>query len=81
MRPPYGDQAAQPVSSYSTTSTFGEPWGARSGRNADQSGVESRTSRSMWPLSCFGMPSPPLRRFPALPTNPYQGCAVLTLVG
>jgi len=44
------------VSSYRTTSTFGAPSGARSGRNAGQSGVESRMSRLMTPANGFAMP-------------------------
>jgi hypothetical protein len=46
--------AAWPVSSYRTTNTFGAPSGALSGRNALQSGFESRMSRLMVPLNCLG---------------------------
>ena len=55
IRPPYGDHAACPVSSYSTTSTFGAPSGARSARNAGQSAVESRTSSSIFPWNGRGI--------------------------
>src|SRR6476661_8107579 len=49
IRPPYGDHAAWPVSSYNTTSTFGAPCGALFDRNAGQSAVESRTSSLISP--------------------------------
>src|SRR5271156_6713895 len=51
IRPPKGDHAARPVSSYSMTRTLGAFFGALSARNADQSGLESRTSRLMVPLN------------------------------
>src|SRR5215475_12896578 len=51
MRPPIGDQAASPVSSYRITSTLGDPSGARAGVNGPQSGVESRASSLMTPLN------------------------------
>jgi hypothetical protein len=37
MRPPYGDHAAWPVSSYRMTRTFGASFGALASRNASQS--------------------------------------------
>src|SRR3954453_3657585 len=57
--PPYGDEAAQAVSSERTTSTLGDPAGARSGRKASQSCVESRMSRLILPLNGFGTVSAP----------------------
>jgi hypothetical protein len=51
IRPPYGDQAAMPVSSYRTSSTFGAPSGAGDSRNGVQSATESRTSRLTTPLN------------------------------
>ena len=45
--PPYGDHAAWPVSSYRMTSTFGASCDALASRNASQSGVDLRISRSM----------------------------------
>src|SRR5215831_12097184 len=50
MRPPYGDQAARPVSSYSTSSTFGEPSGGCFGMKGPQSEVDCRLSRVILPL-------------------------------
>ena len=61
MRPPYGDQAARPVSSYSTTSTLGAPSGAGDSRNGVQSGTESRTSMLTTPLNFFAIPAPRVR--------------------
>src|SRR6478752_4857129 len=58
MRPPYGDHAASPVSSYSTTSTLGAPSGAGGSRNGVQSATESRTSRLTTPLNFFAIPTP-----------------------
>src|SRR5262245_42903171 len=55
IRPPYGDHAACPVSSYSTTSTFGAPSGALFERNAGQSAVESRTSSLISPWKSRGI--------------------------
>lgn len=49
-RPPYGDQVAIPVSSNSTTSTLGAPSGACLSSYGVQSGFESRTSNSIFPL-------------------------------
>src|SRR5262245_40922177 len=60
MRPPYGDHAAWPVSSYRTTSTLGAPSGARSARNAGQSPFDSRTSSLISPLNGFAILIPPL---------------------
>src|SRR5689334_10613439 len=53
IRPPKGDHAARPVSSYSTHSTLGAPPGALVGVYGSQSGVESRTSSLMTPLNGF----------------------------
>src|SRR5215470_17054461 len=50
MRPPNGDHAARPVSSYSTTRTFGAPFGVVGSVYGVQSGLESRTSSLMTPL-------------------------------
>ena len=50
MRPPYGDHAARPVSSYRTIRMFGAPSGACLRVYGVQSGVESRTSSLMTPL-------------------------------
>ena len=57
IRPPYGDQAASPVSSYSTSSTLGAPSGAGGSRNGVQSATESRTSRLTTPLNFLAIPS------------------------
>src|SRR6476659_6049625 len=57
IRPPYGDHAARPVSSYSTSSTLGAPSGAGGSRKGVQSGVESRTSRLTTPLNFLAIPS------------------------
>ena len=65
IRPPYGDHAAHPVSSYSTTNTLGAPSGARSARKAGQSGVESRMSSLISPLNGFGMTT----TFPSAPAT------------
>ena len=56
MRPPIGDHAARPVSSYSTIRMFGAPSGAFWASYGVQSGLESRTSSLMTPLnaSCDG---------------------------
>ena len=51
MRPPNGDQAAWPVSSYRTNRTLGAPSGALMGVYGVQSGTESRTSSLMVPLN------------------------------
>src|SRR5215470_2245958 len=53
MRPPIGDQAASPVSSYRMIRMFGDPSGARAGVKGAQSGVESRASSLMTPLKPF----------------------------
>src|SRR5215831_11401161 len=50
MRPPYGDHAARPVSSYSTSSTFGEPSGGCFGMKGPQSEVDCRLSSVILPL-------------------------------
>src|SRR5262245_32505557 len=50
MRPPYGDHAARPVSSYRMNRKLGAPSGAFLGANGVQSGFESRTSSFMTPL-------------------------------
>src|SRR5262245_6950718 len=54
MPPPIGDQAARPVSSYSTIKTLGDPSGARGSMNGAQSGFESRISSLMTPLNAGG---------------------------
>src|SRR5262245_897785 len=51
IRPPYGDQAASPVSSYRMNRKLGAPSGAFFGVNGVQSGFESRTSSFMTPLN------------------------------
>src|SRR5499427_11104445 len=57
MRPPNGDHAARPVSSYNTIRIFGDPAGACASENGPQSGLESRTSSLMTPLNGFlGIP-------------------------
>jgi hypothetical protein len=55
MRPPYGDQAASPVSSYKMIKTLGAFSGADCSRKGVQSGTESRTSRLTTPLNLLGM--------------------------
>ena len=55
MRPPYGDHAARPVSSYRMNRTFGAPVGAFFGVKGPQSATESRTSSLIVPLkSLYG---------------------------
>ena len=51
MRPPNGDHAASPVSSYSTKSTLGYLAGAFFGVDGSQSGTESQTSSLIMPLN------------------------------
>jgi hypothetical protein len=53
MLPPYGDQAAWPVSSYKTIRMLGDPSGALASVYGSQSGLESRTSSLMTPLNGF----------------------------
>src|SRR6185436_15264703 len=55
MRPPNGDHAASPVSSYRTIKTFGAPFGAVGSAYGVQSGFESRTSSLMTPLKGLAM--------------------------
>src|SRR5262245_26576845 len=50
MRPPYGDHAASPVSSYRMNRKLGAPSGAFFGVYGVQSGLELRTSRLITPL-------------------------------
>src|SRR5262252_2679270 len=59
MRPPNGDHAARPVSSYRTIRTFGAPLGAFFSSYGVQSGFESRTSSFMTPLNSAAI-SPPV---------------------
>src|SRR5215470_15748690 len=54
MRPPYGDQAAKPVSSKRTIRTFGAPSGAFLRVNGPQSALESRISSLIVPLKPGG---------------------------
>src|SRR5262245_32755588 len=53
IAPPYGCQAAWPVSSYRTIRTFGASLGALGGRKGSQSGFESRMSSLITPLKVF----------------------------
>src|SRR5262245_6361574 len=55
MRPPYGDHAASPVSSYNTIRTFGAPTGALGSSYGVRSGLEWRTSSLMTPLNSLLM--------------------------
>jgi hypothetical protein len=64
IRPPNGDQAASPVSSYNTIRTFGAPLGASFNVYGVQSGFESRTSSLIVPLNFFAM-RPPRRALAA----------------
>src|SRR4051795_6322937 len=70
IRPPHGDHAARPVSSYSTNSTLGAPSGAGGSRNGVQSGTESRTSRLITPVNFFATTSPQARLLPV--TKPME---------
>src|SRR5215472_6332854 len=54
MRPPYGDQAAKPVSSKRTIRIFGAPSGAFFRVNGPQSALESRMSSFIVPLKSGG---------------------------
>src|SRR5262245_11865405 len=54
MRPPYGDHAPRPVSSYRMNSTLGASFGAAFGVNGVQSGLESRMSSLISPLKSAG---------------------------
>src|SRR6516225_4358982 len=54
MRPPNGDQAARPVSSESTSSTWGEPAGGVFGMYGPQSDVDWRASSAIAPLNPAG---------------------------
>src|SRR5262245_33945096 len=54
IRPPKGDQAARPVSSYRMIRKFGAPSGAFLGVYGVQSCLESRTSSFIVPLNSPG---------------------------
>ena len=58
MRPPNGDHAASPVSSYNTMRMFGAPAGAVGSVYGVQSGLESRTSSLIVPLNALVMAGP-----------------------
>src|SRR5262245_19296488 len=55
MRPPNGDHAARPVSSYSTNRMWGEPCGAFVGTIGCQCATESRPSSLMTPLNFLSL--------------------------
>jgi uncharacterized membrane protein len=66
MRPPNGDHAARPVSSYNTINTFGAPSGAFFSSYGVQSGFESRTSSLITPLNASVIAPPRLSGGPSV---------------